>query len=64
VVEGADELRDLLGILDDTFDPGMGQDMVIWQARPLLAVWTAEGRQLQLRLPCRCDGPDDGPRAA
>jgi hypothetical protein len=62
-VAQAATLDELLATLDAIFDPWMGEDVVIWWGQLVVAVWTNEGKRLELLRPVH-SGNDDGPRAA
>ena len=48
-VDWSDRLEDLLSALERTFDPGLGEDVAVWQGSRLLALWLADGRRIDLR---------------
>jgi hypothetical protein len=50
-VESAAALAELLAVLEDVFEPGLGENLAIWEGNRLLFVWTAEGKRLSLGPP-------------
>jgi hypothetical protein len=53
-------LAGLCATLDAIFDPWMGEDVVLWWGTLAVAVWTNEGKRLQLLRPYSPDPSNNG----
>jgi hypothetical protein len=62
-VAQAATLDELLACLGAIFDPWQGEDVVLWWGRLVVAVWTNEGKRLELLRPAGADGGNPRPAA-
>jgi hypothetical protein len=61
-VAQAATLAELLATLGAIFEPWLGEDVVLWWGQLVVAVWTNEGKRLELLRPS--GHQDDFPRPA
>ena len=49
LVDWAGSLDELLAGLERIYEPGLGEDLAVWEGNRLVAVWLSDGRRLDLR---------------